>query len=100
MRVLDKKGVVHLDEGEMEPLPEVEDEQSRPEIDGFVAHFFLFFHLLFLTLLRTQLRQILLDSLEKGTVKWNHKVKSIIPLPSPNTNCSSATDTKKQLALS
>ena len=97
MRVLDKKGVVHLDEGKMEPLPEVGDEQSRPEIDGFVAHFFLFFHLLFLTLLRTQLRQILLDSLEKGTVKWNHK---IIPLPSPNTNCSSATDMKKQLALS
>ena len=83
MHVLDKKGVVYLDEGEMGPLPEIEDEQSRPEIDRFVTHsfFYFIFQLLFLTLLRTQLRQILLDSLEKDTVKWNHKVKSITPLP-------------------
>ena len=83
MRVLDKKGVVYLDEGEMGPLPEIGDEQSRPEIDRFVTRsfFYFIFQLLFLTLLRTQLRQILLDSLEKDTVKWNHKVKSITPLP-------------------
>ena len=79
----------------MGPLPEVGDEQSRPEIDRFVAHSF-FFHLLILTFVRTQLRQTLLDSLEKDTVKWNHKVKSITSLPSPNANCSSTMDTKKQ----
>ena len=83
MHVLDKKGVVYLDEGEMGPLPEIGDEQSRPEIDRFITHsfFYFIFQLLFLTLLRTQLHQILLDSLEKDTVKWNHKVKSITPLP-------------------
>ena len=98
MRVLDKKGVVHLDEGGTGPLPEVGDEQSRPEI---VPHSFLFFHLLFLTLPRTQLRQIFLDSLEKDTVKWKHEIKSItLYPPSPNTNCSSPTDTKKQLTSS
>ena len=43
MRVLDKKGVVHLDEGEMGPLPEIADEQSRPEIDRFVTHSFFIF---------------------------------------------------------
>ena len=43
MRVLDKKGVVYLDEGEMGPLPEIGDEQSRPEIDRFVTHSFFIF---------------------------------------------------------
>ena len=80
MSVLDMKGVVYLDEGKMGPLPKAGDEQSRPKINRFVVHLFIFY-LPILTLLRTQFCQILPDSLEKDTIKWNHKVKSITPLP-------------------
>lgn len=37
MRVLDKNGVVHLDEDGMGPPPEEGEDQGRPEIDRFVA---------------------------------------------------------------
>ena len=65
MRVLDKKGVVHLDEGEMGSLPEVGSEQSRPEI---VAHSFFIFIFSF-GISYTPQDPASSDSLEKDTVK-------------------------------
>jgi 2-polyprenyl-6-methoxyphenol hydroxylase-like FAD-dependent oxidoreductase len=57
MRILDRAGTVHLDE----PEPEGEDD-DRPEVE------------------RGRLRQILLDSVPAGTIRWDAKVNSARPL--------------------
>ncbi|MFI5952937.1 FAD-dependent oxidoreductase [Cryptosporangium sp. NPDC051539] len=54
-RVLDRHGVVHLDEPD-------DGDGDRPEID------------------RGHLRQLLLDSLPAGTIRWGHKVTAAAPL--------------------
>ena len=55
MRILDKRGTVHADEGD-------EGDGGRPEVD------------------RGQLRQLLLDSLPEGTIRWGSKVTAVRPL--------------------
>jgi 2-polyprenyl-6-methoxyphenol hydroxylase-like FAD-dependent oxidoreductase len=52
MRILDKHGTVHADEAD-------EGNGSRPEVD------------------RGALRQILLDSLPEGTIRWGHRVTTV-----------------------
>ena len=55
MRILDKKGIVHLDEPD-------DENDNRPEVE------------------RSRLRQILLDSLPGGTIRWGAKVNAARPL--------------------
>ncbi len=55
MRVLDKTGKVHIDE-------EDDGAGGRPEID------------------RTDLRRMLIDSLDEGTIRWGRKLVEAVPL--------------------
>ncbi|RQQ57187.1 FAD-dependent oxidoreductase [Burkholderia stagnalis] len=55
MRVADKTGLFHWDE------PEAPDTLDRPEVD------------------RRALRDLLIDSLEPGRIRWDHKLVSIVP---------------------
>jgi 2-polyprenyl-6-methoxyphenol hydroxylase-like FAD-dependent oxidoreductase len=58
MRVLDKTAHVFIDQ------PEGDGGNGRPEID------------------RTVLRQLLVDSLEPGSIRWGHRVVTVRPAPS------------------
>jgi len=76
MRILDKNGTVHLDEPD-------DENDNRPEVE------------------RSRLRQILLDSLPAGTIRWGAKVNAARPLedgrhelvrsPGPSRRCPSGT---------
>lgn len=87
LRVLDKRGNVHLDlNDEKAPLTDDPNYMGRPEIDRYVSLHDSIFDYVFSLILRIALyspalRNLILKSLEKGTVEWSCHLESVVPNP-------------------